>query len=158
MIPVSMPFVAPKQKEYVNDCLDRNWISAFGKYDRLLCEGFSSFIGTKYASTCSNGTAALHLALLAAGVISEDEVILPDFHAPYALFAVGYIGAKPVLVDVDKNWDISVSSLKKATGMSFDTESINFDFALIRIPFNPPAPLTSRIILGYFSISFTKAG
>lgn len=115
MLPVSIPFVAPKQKEYVNDCLDRNWISAFGKYDDLLCKGFASFIGTKYASTCSNGTAALHLALLAVGVTSEDEVILPNFHAPYALFAVGYIAAKPVLVDVDKDWDVSISSLKKAT-------------------------------------------
>ena len=65
MIPVSIPFIAPNQKSYVNDCLDRNWISAFGKYDRKLVESFSEFVGTDYASTCSNGTVALHLALLA---------------------------------------------------------------------------------------------
>ena len=60
MIPVSIPFVASNQKKYVNDCLDRNWISAFGKYDKLLCEGFSSYVGAKFGSTCSNGTVALH--------------------------------------------------------------------------------------------------
>ena len=77
MIPVSIPFIAPNQKSYVNDCLDRNWISAFGKYDRKLVESFSEFVGTDYASTCSNGTVALHLALLACGVSKNDEVIIP---------------------------------------------------------------------------------
>lgn len=114
MIPVSIPFVASNQKKYVNDCLDRNWISAFGKYDKLLCEGFSSYVGAKFGSTCSNGTVALHLALLACEICSGDEVILPNFNGPYALFAVGYVGAKPVLVDVDDNWDISLKSLKLA--------------------------------------------
>lgn len=112
MIPVSIPYVASNQKKYVNDCLDRNWISAFGKYDKLLCEGFSSYVGTKFGSTCSNGTVALHLALLACGVKPGDEVILPNFNGPYALFSVGYVGAKPVLIDIDDNWDISLKSLK----------------------------------------------
>ena len=44
------------------------------------------------------------LALLACEICSGDEVILPNFNGPYALFAVGYVGAKPVLVDVDDNW------------------------------------------------------
>ena len=40
MIPVSIPYVSKNQKKYVNDCLDRNWISAFGKYDKALCKSF----------------------------------------------------------------------------------------------------------------------
>ena len=114
MIPVSIPYIATNQKKYVNDCLDRNWISAFGKYDDLLCKGFSNYVGTKYASTCSNGTVALHLALLACNIGKDDEVILPNFNGPYALFAVGYVGAKPVLIDIDEDWDISLDSLKNA--------------------------------------------
>lgn len=114
MIPVSIPYIAKNQKKYVNDCLDRNWISAFGKYDNLLCESFSDFIGTKYASTCSNGTVALHLALLACNIGKNDEVILPNFNGPYALFAVGYVQAKPVLIDVNKEWDISLDSIKNS--------------------------------------------
>ena len=114
MIPVSIPYIAANQKKYVNDCLDRNWISAFGKYDDLLCKGFSDYVGTKYASTCSNGTAALHLALLACDVGKDDEVILPNFNGPYGLFAVGYVQAIPVLIDIDSKWDISLESLKSA--------------------------------------------
>ena len=114
MIPVSIPFIAPNQKSYVNDCLERNWISAFGKYDKLLVESFSSFIGTNYASTCSNGTVALHLALLACGVKEGDEVIIPNFNGPYSLFAITYVNATPVIVDVDKNWDISLTNIQQA--------------------------------------------
>lgn len=114
MIPVSIPYVAKNQKKYVNDCLDRNWISAFGKYDKKLTEEFSSFIGTKYASTCSNGTVGLHLALLACQVDAGDEVIIPNFNGPYALFACMYVNATPVFVDVNENWDISINDLKSA--------------------------------------------
>ncbi len=114
MIPVSIPYVSKNQKKYVNDCLDRNWISAFGKYDKALCKKFSNFINTKYASTCSNGTVALHLALLAAGVKKNDEVIMANFNGPYALFACTYINAVPVLIDIDNDWDIGLSDLKKA--------------------------------------------
>ena len=114
MIPVSIPYVAINQKKYVNDCLKRNWISAFGKYDSLLCKKFSAFVGSKFASTCSNGTVAIHLALLAAGVKKGDEVILPNFNGPYALFACSYVSATPVLIDIDDSWDIDIDELKKA--------------------------------------------
>ncbi|MDA9069039.1 DegT/DnrJ/EryC1/StrS family aminotransferase [Gammaproteobacteria bacterium] len=114
MIPVSIPYVATNQKKYVNDCLDRNWISAFGKYDDLLCTSFANYVGATYASTCSNGTVALHLALLACNISIEDEVILPNFNGPYALFAIGYVGATPVLIDIDSEWDICLDSLKNA--------------------------------------------
>tara|TARA_Y100000768_G_scaffold359556_1_gene316157 strand:+ start:955 stop:2070 length:1116 start_codon:yes stop_codon:yes gene_type:complete len=112
MIPVSIPYVSKNQAKYVNDCLERNWISSYGKYDKLLTESFSEFIGSKYASTCSNGTVAIHLALLAAGVKRGDEIILPNFNGPYALFACSYVGAVPILVDINDKWDIEISSLK----------------------------------------------
>tara|TARA_B100000989_G_scaffold103923_1_gene76133 strand:- start:2162 stop:3277 length:1116 start_codon:yes stop_codon:yes gene_type:complete len=114
MIPVSIPFIAPNQKSYVNDCLDRNWISAFGKYDKKLVESFSKFVGTDYASTCTNGTVAIHLALLACGVGKNDEVIIPNFNGPYSLFAVTYVNAKPVIIDVNEKWDINLSDLENA--------------------------------------------
>ena len=114
MIPVSIPYIAKNQKSYVNDCLDRNWISAFGRYDKKLTENFSNFIGTKYASPCSNGTVAIHLALLACGIKSGDEVIIPNFNGPYSLFAVSYVHARPVIVDVNDEWDIEIENLEKA--------------------------------------------
>lgn len=122
MIPISIPYVAKNQIKYVNDCLERNWISAFGKYDELLCSNFSNFIGADFASSCSNGTVALHLALLGCGVGSNDEVILPNFNCPYALFAVSYVNAKPVLIDVNENWDINLKDLENS--ISEDTKAI----------------------------------
>jgi Predicted pyridoxal phosphate-dependent enzyme apparently involved in regulation of cell wall biogenesis len=122
MIPVSIPFVSKNQIKYVNDCLERNWISSFGKYDKLLSESFSEFVGSKYASTCSNGTVAIHLALLAAGVKRGDEVILPNFNGPYALFACSYVGAVPVLIDINDKWDVEISSLKDS--ISLKTKAI----------------------------------
>lgn len=114
MIPVSIPYVAKNQKQYVNDCIDRNWISSYGKYDQILSESFADFIGVKYASTCSNGTVAIHLALLAAGVNSGDEVILPNFNGPYALFACGYVNATPVLIDINDEWDLEIEDMKNS--------------------------------------------
>ena len=114
MIPVSIPFISKNQKKYVNDCLDRNWISSFGKYDKLLCENFSSFVGSKYASSCSNGTVALHLALLACEVSYGDEVIMPNFNSPYALFSCAYVGAVPIAIDISNDRDININQLKRA--------------------------------------------
>ncbi len=114
MIPVSIPYIAKNQKKYVNDCIDRNWISAFGRYDKKLCDNFSDFVGTKFASTCSNGTVALHLALLACEVKPGDEVIVPNFNGPYALFAVSYVNAKPIFIDVDEIWNVNLEDLKKS--------------------------------------------
>ena len=118
MIPVSIPYIAKNQKLYVNDCLDRNWISSFGNYDEALCGSFADFIGSKYASTCSNGTTAIHLALLSAGIKPGDEVILPNFNSPYALFACGYTNVVPVLIDINDDWDIELDVLKNAISPS----------------------------------------
>ena len=114
MIPVSIPYSAKNQKLYVDDCLDRNWISAFGKYDKSLCSSFADYVGSNYASTCSNGTVAIHLALLASEIKPGDEVILPNFNSPYALFAIGYVKAIPVLIDINEDWDIDIEVLKNA--------------------------------------------
>lgn len=62
---------------------------------------YTGFAQSKYAVSCSSGTAALHLALLSLGVGKGDEVIVPDFTMAACGFAVSYTGAKPVFVDVD---------------------------------------------------------
>ena len=61
---------------------------------------YGIFTGSKYAVSCSSGTAALHLSLLALGVKKGDEVIVPDFTMAACAFSVSYCGATPVFVDV----------------------------------------------------------
>ena len=76
-IPVSAPVMVGNEKSYVLDCLESNWVSSIGKYIELFEAAFAEFCGVKFATSCCNGTAALHVALLALGVGPADEVIIP---------------------------------------------------------------------------------
>lgn len=100
MIPVNEPVVSEQAKRYVNDALDTGWISSAGKYVTAFEEQFAAYLGVQHAATVSNGTAALHVALAALGVQEGDEVIVPDLTIISCAYAVVYLGAKPVLVDV----------------------------------------------------------
>lgn len=75
---------------------------------------FANFIGAKYAIGVSNGTTALHLAMLALGIGPGDEVILPANTFIATAWGVSHSGAKPVFVDCDETWNISVSQIENA--------------------------------------------
>jgi perosamine synthetase len=100
MIPVNEPLIPPNAKKYVNDCLKTGWISSAGTYISKFEESFAKFTETKYATTVTNGTAALHLALASLGIGPGDEVIIPDLTIISCALAVYYTGATPVVVDV----------------------------------------------------------
>jgi perosamine synthetase len=101
MIPVFEPWVAQSARGYVLNCLETGWLSSLGPYVRRFEEGFSMLCKTKYAVAVSSGTSALHLALFAAGVGPEDEVIIPALTFVATANAVTYTGARPVFADVD---------------------------------------------------------
>ncbi|MBW7959588.1 MAG: DegT/DnrJ/EryC1/StrS family aminotransferase [Candidatus Promineofilum sp.] len=99
LIPVAEPVFIGNEKTYVADCIDSTWISSSGKYIRLFEESFAEFCGVEHAVSCSNGTVALHVALLGLGVEPGDEVIIPTLTYVATANAVTYCGATPVLVD-----------------------------------------------------------
>lgn len=101
IIPVSRPNIGAAEIGFVNEALQANAISGvFGTFlDRFESE-FAAFCGSKYAISCSNGTTALHLALAAAGVKAGDEVLVSTLTNMASFFAVLYLGAKPVPVDI----------------------------------------------------------
>lgn len=77
-------------------------------------KALSSFIGVKSGVAVSSGTAALHLSLIALGAGKGDEVIIPSYVCSALLNAVLYVGAVPVLADIDRvTFNISVDDLKK---------------------------------------------
>lgn len=82
-------------------------------YQKLEKE-YAGFTGSKYAVSCSSGTAGLHLALLALHIGNRDEVIVPDFAMAACAFSVSYCGAKPVFVDVNENYALAPSLVEKA--------------------------------------------
>ena len=98
LIPVSAPTLAGNEKRYVMDCIETNWISARGKYVDRFEEEFARFCGVKHGIACTNGTVALHLALLALGIGPGDEVIVPTLTYIATANSVRYCGATPVMV------------------------------------------------------------
>jgi perosamine synthetase len=101
MIPISNPSLAGNELKYVTDCLTSGWVSSVGSYVTRFEEAFAGFCGSAHAVTCSNGTTALHLALLALGVKAGDEVIVPTLTYVATANAVAYCGATPVFVDAE---------------------------------------------------------
>jgi perosamine synthetase len=98
-IPIYQPTLSGNEKKYVNQCLDSNWISSKGDFIPRFEQAFSSFCGITYATTVSNGTVAMHLALLALGIGEGDEVIVPTFTYIASVNSIRYTGATPVFVD-----------------------------------------------------------
>lgn len=114
MIPISTPCLNGKELEYVTDCIKSSWISSIGKYVTQFEENFAGFCGTAHAISASNGTTALHLALVSLDIGEGDEVIVPDLTFVASANAVLYCGAKPVFVDADeRTWNIDPSKIEE---------------------------------------------
>lgn len=113
--PVAEPSLSNKELQYLTDAFLSTWISSRGKYiDRFEAE-FSAYSETKHGIACSNGTVALHLALVAMGVGKGDEVIVPDLTFAATINAVLYTGATPVIVDVERDrWTMDPMEFEKA--------------------------------------------
>lgn len=91
-----------------------------GKYVGTLEESFADFTQTDYAVSCMNGTAALHLALLALDVKLGDYVIVPAFSYIATANVVRYCGAEPIFCDVDpKTWTIDAEEVERIILRSF---------------------------------------
>lgn len=114
IIPVCEPKLDGNELKYVIECIKTNWISsAAARYIRKFEEEFAERCGAKYAVSCSNGTAALHLALATLGIKKDDEVIIPTFTMIATANAVTYLGARPVLVDSEPvTWNIDVDKIE----------------------------------------------
>ena len=112
-IPVYEPYFIGNEKKYVNQCLDSNWISSKGEFINKFETKFASYIKVKHATTVSNGTVALHLALMALSIRKGDEVILPTLSYIASANSVKYVGAKPVFVDSEKgSWNIDPKKIE----------------------------------------------
>jgi len=101
LIPLHAPLFIGNEKKYLNECIDTTYVSSVGMFvDRfeLMVAGYTS---AKHAIVCVNGTEALHLALLLAGVNAGDEVITQPLTFIATANAITYTGAVPVFVDVD---------------------------------------------------------
>lgn len=114
-IPVYKPTITETEKAYVNECLDTEWVSSRGKFVDQFEKSFADYVGVKYAVSSSNGTTALHVALLALGIGPGDEVIVPTLTYIASANAVTYTGAKPIFVDsMPGTWQIDIDDVRRA--------------------------------------------
>ena len=112
-VPFIIPEITKNDKNVVLNALNSRLLTD-GPNLRKFESIFAKFTKVKSAVGVSNGTAALHLSLKALGIGKGSEVIVPDITFVATASSVLLTGATPVLADVDKDLNISISSIKKS--------------------------------------------
>lgn len=121
---LSGPNISGNEWKYVKECLDTAWVSSVGSYVTQFENMMAEFTGTKYAVATSNGTTALHISLLLAGVKQNDYVLVPNLTFIASLNSITYTGADPLLVDVDEGtWQMDLNILENF--LEKNTEIVN---------------------------------
>lgn len=100
-VPLHRPVFEGDEREALVRCIDSNFVSSVGPEVTAFEEGIARFTGARHAVATVNGTAALHIALVAAGVSRGDEVLTQGLTFVATCNAISYCGARPVFLDVD---------------------------------------------------------
>ncbi len=112
-IPLCVPCMAGNEWKYIKECLDTNWVSSVGSFVNRFEKAVADTVGTKYAVATVNGTAALHVALLVAGIRPNEEVLVSDLTFIAPANAIRYVGAWPVFMDAEPAyWQMDVQKMK----------------------------------------------
>jgi perosamine synthetase len=108
-IPLCVPEIRGNEWAYIKECLETNFVSSVGPFVNRFEQKLATHVGAKYAVAVVNGTAALHIALLVAGVRPDDEVLVPTLTFIAPVNAIRYVGAWPVFVDAEpEHWQMDV--------------------------------------------------
>jgi perosamine synthetase len=106
-IPLCVPELRGNEWKYVKECLDTNWVSSVGSFVDRFEDMLAGYVGSRHAIATVNGTAALHIALLVAGVQPDDEVLVPTLSFVAPANAIRYAGAWPVFMDAEsRHWQM----------------------------------------------------
>lgn len=98
-IPLCEPNLNGREKEYMAEAVDSNWLSG-GSFLKRFEQQLADYTGASHAIGVSNGTSALQVALTLAGVERGDLVLVPDLTFVATANAVKYLGADPVMIDI----------------------------------------------------------
>ncbi|MBR1383478.1 MAG: LegC family aminotransferase [Ruminococcus sp.] len=100
-IPLSIPNFEGNERKYVDDAIDKGWVSTGGAYINKLEHQLAEFLHTENVAACQSGTSALHLSLVEIGVQPGDIVIVPPLSFIAAVNPVKYQFAQPIFIDCD---------------------------------------------------------
>lgn len=105
---------AALEKKYMNEAVDTNWVAPLGPNVDAFEQQLQDFFG-KPVAVLASGTAAVHLALIAAGVEPGDEVLTQSFTFCASAHPITYIGAHPIFIDSEPDtWNMDPQLLEEA--------------------------------------------
>jgi dTDP-4-amino-4,6-dideoxygalactose transaminase len=122
-VPLTDIAMPERDVQAVMECLESGWLT-MGPRTQAFERALADYVGTPHAVTVSSGTAALHLACLAAGIGPGDEVIVPAFTFVASAAAVRYTGAEPVFCDVRGPRDFNIDPADAAARITPRTKAI----------------------------------
>jgi perosamine synthetase len=111
-IPLSEPWLNGREWQYVKDCLDSGWVSSAGGYVERFERELAAYVGRQHAVATVNGTAALHIALMVAGVRPDEEVLVSSLTFIASANVIRYAQAWPVFIDAEPHfWQMDSNKL-----------------------------------------------
>ena len=112
---LSPPHIGDLELEYVREAFETNWVAPLGPHVDAFEKEFADYVGTAHAVALSSGTAALHLAMILAGVGQGDEVLVSTFTFSASVNPILYQGARPVFIDSETtSWNMDPGLLAEA--------------------------------------------
>lgn len=113
---LSPPHISGNGQKYIREVFDTNWVAPLGLNVTDFENSLQAYLGeNNYVAALNSGTAAIHLALLMAGITQEDEVLCQSFTFSATANPILYLGAIPVFIDSEKEtWNMSPKVLEKA--------------------------------------------
>jgi len=112
-IPLSIPVMQGNEWTYIKECLDTGWVSSVGSYVTCFEKELAAYIGERYAVATSTGTAALHTALMVAGIGPDEDVLVSTLTFIASANAIRYVGAHPAFIDAEPNyWQMDAEKVK----------------------------------------------
>jgi perosamine synthetase len=128
-VPLHAPRFVGREEELVADCIRSTFVSYVGEYVGLLENSVSQFVGSRFGVAIVNGTEALHVALMLAGVERGDEVVTQSLSFVATSNAIAYCGAAIVYIDVDLDTlGLSPTSLEDFLSTETTTKADGFTY------------------------------
>lgn len=104
---LSSPHMGGLEEQFVREAFESNWISPLGPHVDAFEKEMCGIVGAKHGAALSSGTAAIHLALILAGVEQGDDVFVSSFTFSASVNPIRYVSANPVFIDCERtSWNM----------------------------------------------------
>ena len=147
-IRLSSPHMSGEEIKYIKEAIDSNWVAPTGENITFFEEELQNYLGDgSHVTALSSGTAAIHLALILAGVKSGDSVICQSLTFAASAFPILYQGAEPIFIDSEKDsWNICPIYLEKAIKESIKKDKKPKAIIVVHV-FGMPAKMDELIAI-----------